>query len=306
MTVVNPISLEKGLRVDFNKAFTSAPAEYSKIATVIPSTAASEDYGWLGGAPQMREWVDERIPKGLINHDWTIKNKDWESSIAVDRNAIDDDQYGMVQMRVRDLAERAKSHPDSILADLIESGLNTVCYDGQYFFDSDHSEGNSGTNTNLSTSDITTTTAPTQTELAAAFTAARQVMRGITDDQGEPFGGGTKITIVCAPGYQDAFETLQKAEYVIQGVTNTLRGAFELIVLPQLAAPSTTPAFYMLDVSHYVRPFILQSRQPIQFNALEGQKTETGFMRKKFFYGVDARYNVGFGLWQYAVKHLFT
>jgi phage major head subunit gpT-like protein len=38
---------------------------------------------------------------------------------------------------------------------------------------------------------------------------------------------------------------------------------------------------------------------PVEFAALEGT-SENGFMRDQYVYGVRARYNVGFGLWQTA------
>jgi phage major head subunit gpT-like protein len=44
---------------------------------------------------------------------------------------------------------------------------------------------------------------------------------------------------------------------------------------------------------------IFQSRVPVEFAALEGE-SESGFMRDQYFYGVRARYNVGYGLWQSA------
>ena len=99
--IVSPVVVEKGLQATFLSAYQARVAFWPKVATEVPSTSDKEKYGWLGSAPTMREWEDERIPKGLLDHDYTIKNKDWESTIAVDRNAFKDDQLGAVQIRIR-------------------------------------------------------------------------------------------------------------------------------------------------------------------------------------------------------------
>ncbi|MBH1918489.1 Mu-like prophage major head subunit gpT family protein, partial [Serratia marcescens] len=64
MAIVTP-ALVKSLFVSFNKAFQDglkvADSDYTKIATVIKSTTATNIYAWLGQFPQMREWVGARI-----------------------------------------------------------------------------------------------------------------------------------------------------------------------------------------------------------------------------------------------------
>ncbi len=55
----------------------------------------------------------------------------------------------------------------------------------------------------------------------------------------------------------------------------------------------------MLSTKGVVKPVILQSRTPIEFAALEAD-SESGFMRDEYVYGVRARYNAGYGLWQMA------
>ena len=63
----------------------------------------------------------------MLENGFTLKNKDYEASIAVDRNAIDDDQTGMVKMRVQGMAMKAKQSYDKELVTVIEA--NGLCYD---------------------------------------------------------------------------------------------------------------------------------------------------------------------------------
>lgn len=48
-------------------------------------------YAWLGDIPGMREWIGDREVQNLTASDYTIKNKDFELTVGVDRNAIEDD-----------------------------------------------------------------------------------------------------------------------------------------------------------------------------------------------------------------------
>jgi len=60
----------------------------------------------------------------------------------------------------------------------------------------------------------------------------------------------------------------------------------------------TGNAWFLIDDTKAVKPIIFQERNPFKFTALDDDKDENVFMRKKFIYGVDARMNVGVGLWQ--------
>src|ERR1051325_2608810 len=75
----------------------------------------------------------------------TIVNKTWESTIRIDADEQRRDKTGQIMVRVNELARRVATHPNKLLSTLISSGASSACYDGQYFFDTDHSEGDSGT-----------------------------------------------------------------------------------------------------------------------------------------------------------------
>ena len=85
-----PKLLLAGMRTNLMKAYGTASKDHEKLATTIKSTKSSETYPWLGGVPSMSQWKDERIPQGMLEHNFSIANRDWEASIAVDRNAIED------------------------------------------------------------------------------------------------------------------------------------------------------------------------------------------------------------------------
>lgn len=130
--------LNRAFNAAFQKGFAGAPSQWQRIATRIPSTTSVEDYGWLGQIPGMREWLGDRQINNLKQHDYSIKNRKFESTVGVLRDKIEDDQYGIYTPMIQMLGQNAAEHPDTLVFGLIAQGFAEKCYDGQYFFDSDH------------------------------------------------------------------------------------------------------------------------------------------------------------------------
>ena len=131
----------KAFSTIFNQAFQGVMPEWSKIAMRVPSMSAENLYAWLGSFPKMREWVGDRHIKNLKTHDYTIVNKDYELTIEVPRNAIADDQIGVFNPIVAEFGRSAATHVDELVFGLLETAHQVVCYDGQFFFDTDHPVG---------------------------------------------------------------------------------------------------------------------------------------------------------------------
>lgn len=281
--------LYRSLQALYKDTYEKTEADYQKIAMEVPSTTSENQYQWLGEVPGMKEWVDERTLEDLKAWDYTIKNKDWESTIAVDRNAIEDDQLGIIRPRVMSLAVAAKTHPDELVFSLLAQGFSQTCFDGQYFFDTDHPLADGSTQSNK------ITLALDATGLKTALATLRR-LKGWT---GRPLN--LKAThLVVPPELEWTARELLQAERDASGATNILRGAIpNIIVSPYLA---DTNNWFVLDASKPVKPLIFQMRKRPEFVSMDDPKqSETVFMRKKYLYGVDARYNVGYGLYQLAV-----
>jgi len=128
--------------VGFNAAFQAglalATPMWERIATRITSTTKTNEYGWLGQFPQMREWIGDRVVNGLASHGYSIKNKPYETTISVDRDDFEDDNLGIYTPMFQQLGQNAQEFPDTLVWGLLGSGFQTKCYDGQFFFDTDH------------------------------------------------------------------------------------------------------------------------------------------------------------------------
>lgn len=127
-----------GFKAVFQSAFDGVPASWNRIAMQVNSQTREEEYGWLGEMPSVREWLGDRIIHQLAVDGYRIKNRDFELTVAVDRNDFDDDRLGIYGPMFQDMGEQAAKHPDRLVFELLKAGHQTACFDGQYFFDTDH------------------------------------------------------------------------------------------------------------------------------------------------------------------------
>lgn len=127
-----------GFNAAFQRGLGMAPSLYTRVATVVNSTTASNEYGWLGKAPRFREWIGDRVINAMANHGYTLKNRSFENTIGVDRDHIEDDNLGIYGPLFEELGASARAFPDELVFGLLKTGFASACYDGQYFFDTDH------------------------------------------------------------------------------------------------------------------------------------------------------------------------
>lgn len=219
--IINKASLDAlftGFNMAFKKGLGTAESQWDKISMEIPSATAANTYPWLGKLPGMREWVGDRVINGLSLHDYTIKNKAFETTVGVRQADIEDDQVGIYQPLFADLGSQAAIHPNQLVFGLLGKGHEAACFDGKPFFSTDHPVGET-----------------TASNLLAPTSGAKD-------------------------------------------------------------------AWYLLCTRRPIRPLIFQRRKPYALRRMDRPDDENVFMRAEYLYGVDARVNVGFGLWQLAVR----
>ena len=107
------------LNAIFNAAFAGVEPTHEQIAMVVPSNTRTNDYKFMLQFPMLQEWIGDRVLKSLASENFTITNKDYEASVEVDRNDIEDDQIGIYNPIVGELGRAAAQHPSILLATLI-------------------------------------------------------------------------------------------------------------------------------------------------------------------------------------------
>lgn len=219
--IINNSNLEalfRGFKTSYNTSFDKAVSYKDTLAMTVTSMVGEEQYGWLGQFPDLRKWVGDRHVKGLTAHGFTIKNEKFESTVSVNRDDISDDKFGLYKPMFSEMGRVTKQHPDKLIFGLLKSGFESLCFDGQNFFDTDHPE--------------------------------------------DPFDSETT------------------------SVSNVQAG--------------TGPGWYLLDLSKEIKPVIWQERELYEFQSLTNPNETSVFMTDKYIYGIRARVNCGFGLWQLA------
>ncbi len=252
----------------------------------------------------MREWGTGRLARGLRTESYSVENLKYESTLEVDRDEIADDKTGQIRIRIAELAQRAATHKDYLIAQLLINGetVGFNSYDGTSFFSSNHQSGSSGMQDNRLSADAIDPDEPTVAEFKTSLGNAIKAMHDFKDDQGEPmtFGATNLVAVVPASLYLTALEAVNAT--VIDSMANVVAGAARIIAVPWL---TDSRRWYLLKTDGVIRPFIFQDREPIEFTSLT-ENSEEGFRREKYLYGVRARYSMAYGYWQYAIRSLFA
>lgn len=285
-----------GLKAEFDLAYRTQidHSAVEKIATVISTTLPVQKYAWLGFSPPMREFIDERQPLGLSAQGTSIEDKVFEATLAVQRKALEDDQLGLVRLRIQEMASRVALHRHQMVVESLANGSSATIYDGGTYF-GERIVG-SATFNNSTADDLD----------ADSIRAAVSAMMSVRDESGTPMGV-TPDTLVVGPSLMWTATELVQSPVVVRSTDapsylNVFQGKLKVIVSPYLTGAHESK-WFVLDTSRPVRPIIMQQRSdvPVEFTALESQSgSESAFMRDLYLYGVRGRYNVGYGLWQLA------
>lgn len=279
------------------------------VSNLFGSDQSSETYNWIGMPPAFREWIGGRNAKAFRGDGLTITNKHYEATIEFAKKDVRRDKTGQISARINDFADRANSHWASLLSTLILNGASTACYDGQFFFDTDHSEGDSGSQSN----DITVDISAAPTEVVGTITAPSagemqwSIMKGITqilsfvDDRGEPMNEGASSFLVMVPPslYMPAVasvSTITTAAMVQNVNPNTFSGMrVDVVMNPRVSTWDDEFAVFRTDGA--IKPLIRQEEQGVELKA-KAEGSEYEFDNDAWQFGLDTWRNVGYGFWQ--------
>lgn len=305
-------AVQRDLTVVFNETVQSAAPFYPEICTIQSSSGADEKYSWLGGLPGMREWIGPRRFEQLRAADYTLANKEWESSLEVEKNAVDDDRMGGLRTQMAMLGEEAAYHPDELLFEnVVNQAESVACFDGQYFYDTDHEWGDSGTQSNDLTYNATDHTAVTAVEFRAAFHQALEALLGFKNDQGKPFIRprvgklGDLVITVPLSLYKVANQAFDQQK-ISGGEDNFLLEIPRVVCVQYMGAGYDNGSDVKFDLFHtggMLKPFVFQARRPLRPVQWKGMDdAETKILKAM----TDARYNIGYLAWWKAVRTTFT
>lgn len=303
-------AIQQAIETDNSEAWIARV--YSEV---LRSDQEVEDYAWIGETPKMREWIGGRQAVGLSESNYSLRNKHFEATIRIPVAWMRRDKTGQIRQRISGLSMANTEHWADLGAALIEAGESARCYDGQYFFDTDHpdpSTSDSATQSNDVTYDVTTPATPTAAEMSAAIIYAIKTLLALKSAKGRKLNAAARRFVLrvgldlMAPAAAALGNTVI-ADTV--SVTNTLitlgtLGGFqvELWVDPRA---TWTDRFALFRADGQNPALVRQEEQGLQIKAqAEGSPLE--FDEDAHEYGLDAWRNGGYGFWESAVLVTLT
>ena len=262
-------------------------------------------------SPGMKEFLGERVFQELRSMNYSVKNKTWEQSVGLDMEVVDDDRHGLYVPTAQRMSQKAARNPDKLMVNLVVAGESQLCYDGQFFYDTDHSEGDSGVQSNKLTFNAVDTAAVTVAEFTAAFHQSFKQLFSFKTDQGdtwidpEAVGFEENNLLILVP--MSLWEIADKAMTIVResggGDHHVLRRARVVPVIRMgTAFGGSDVKFDLIYNGDMIRPFVFQDRKALIAQAKGANDIEDKFIKLMTY----ARYNVGYGLWQFAVRTTFT
>jgi phage major head subunit gpT-like protein len=278
------------LKTTFMNAFDGAPSQWELTAMLVPSGSGQNDYTWLSNFPKMRKWIGDKVIKALEAFKYTVVNDDWEATVEVDRNDIEDDNLGIYAPQAQMAGYSARQLPDEIVSDLKNNAFANTCYDGQYFYDTDHSVAGAS----VSNKGTAALSAASAAAAAASYGAARTAIMSVKDDEGRPLGLIPDVLEV-PPALEITGKRLVEMDRLTDDSPNPYKGTARLVVNPRL---TSTTAWFLHCTSMPVKPFVFQERKAPVFVEQTDAQNDNVFMRKKFRFGAEARAAGGYAFWQ--------
>jgi len=293
------------VRSDVFKAMDDVEKFWPAFATEIPSRSRSTLHAWIANQASVREWVGPRIARSMGTRTWEVLNKKYELTFEFERDQIEDDLEGLGESAVsqaRQLGSKFAKHEDKLIAATLEAGISSECYDGQYFFDTDHPIDPDGIGSS-STFDNDRALALSH----ANFRTVRTAMLANKQEDGSPLILPGGLTLVVPPTLEMEAKQIVEvdsltpaAAYGLFGAggvsKNPLVGMAKVLMNPYLTDETR---WYVLATGEFIKPLMLQRRRPLEI-AETDETSDLFFNEEKFQVGGSARYNASYTLPQLA------
>lgn len=279
---------------DFLKSADEAPHLWPDYATEVPSRSRSTLHAWLANQATVREWVGPRVAKNMSSMTWEVTNRKWELTFEFDRDQVEDDLEGLVAsavMAARDQGEKFARHADLLVAQTLEAGVSSLCYDGQFFFDTDHPVDPDGVTSG--TFDNDRALSLTHANYNTVYTA----MLGFQNYDGSPAVLPQGLILMVPPALNLTAKQIVEVDTLTPaaayGLVNTtgasrnpIVGSARVVVNQYL---TSTTRWYLLAGGGVIKPIMLQQRRPLEIDE-QREGSDLYFEEEKFRIGGSARY----------------
>ena len=285
-----PKHLEVAARTAILRSKARMNMQYQLVAGEIDLTAARTSFVSLGGMPVPTSnpaIVDDIIEKGM-----DVEPDDWNLTISISQNAIDDDQTGNVENQFRNLMPAFQRHFDTLVFQTLNAGDTNpygLGYDGLTFFNDAHVDAGGKNQTGqdnkfalaLSLDNLDTVWGNTQS---------------FKDDQGNFTQFGYDLLIVHPTQNKVAHDITGNPRLTdgSQGDSNPYAGQLRYITSPYMDSTAwVLAATGEIDKPIYV---CVRKRPELQDMWFDAQQPDGG----RHYFKYHGRYKVVYGDWRLA------
>lgn len=290
----NISELFRSFKLVFDATLSTYPDKAALVASDIPITGESVNLPLAALTGSMREWLGDRQIQNLAAYMQRLTPKNYEQTIGVPKNSIEDDQIGLYRPAIQQMAMSARTHAWDLIraaftattgaafATLVD-GLDNVA-----FLSASHTWPGGGYTTaqaNLGTEVLDSDAIYTAVMAMASYRGADGKYLSAKPDTF--FGGSSAIPLA---------EAWFNSPITAAGAANPHYhriAADRILYVPEMTAAH----WVMFDTSKPLKPCVIVRRKDPEFVAMDAPTDEAAFMKKEFRYGVDDRKTFAFICW---------
>lgn len=285
-----PEHLVIGARTGFLVALKRPDMPWARVATQFNADAKATTMVDLGAAPMPLNDKGGAPAQDYIEKSQEVTTQPWRTTVWISYNAVQDDQTGKLESRVKSAADRFQQHLNNLVFKTLNAGDATTyhqCYDGLEFFDASHVDAGAAYQTVQSNVNAL---ALSLDNFETVYVAS-QLYR---DDQGEYCGFSPNLLVVPPALQRIAAQIAENTEAydTANRETNPYKGAIEYLVTPQFSSA----AWALLDTNETTKPLIVVIReQPALQDYWFDSKAPDG---GRYYFSYYGRYDVWYGDWR--------
>lgn len=290
------------------------------VTRPYPVSAAERIFEDLFDVDPVSQGFDLDMARDLVDRRITLRNEEYSLVLKVFDSIMRRDTTGQVMDRVQDAVRRWREHPAKLVSTLLVNGASAAHWSGdnsQFFFDTQHADGDSGEQSNIVSVDISALPIPTDrqgsTTIPSGETMAWAILRAIerfasfVDTRGEPLfdpsrfmkgaANGVPIVVMTPTTLMSAGAQAVAEDRFPEGGSNFLKGYNIQVVGNQRLNSSWTDKFAVAigDGKAFLR---IEERRPFLSSYL-GPNTESfeknGEQHSWVYRGT---YAFGYGRWE--------
>lgn len=262
-----------------------------KVTTDLPTKGNNAKVKMASRAYGVHEWKDERQKAKIEHFDKEIFVKRWANAISLKYDDLEDEDLnlGLYRPLISEMSDDFVEHRHSLLIDLIRRGFAGtlgLAYDGQFFFDTDHTytdtNGVQQTQSNKGTGVF---------NAANMYVAIKQME--LMRKQNGLIANIVPTHIIAPVALRSAVEAVLDQQKNSNGSDNTLYKRVLPVFDPRLDEVSTT-AWFLLDGSKALKPFYQVNRKEVETQMDTTLLFEEGIVS----WGAYGRYNYDYAAYQ--------